>query len=490
MKELLYHDFVEKLKKKEYVSGTYQIFMESKDSFAQIAALLEEGNYRSYEMKIYQERDGKRITCIFPNEMIELSVQEPQVAYSTKRPIPIGVSDYRKLKEKNYYCIDKTRMIEELLQINAEATLITRPRRFGKTTNMNMLSEFFDISKQSQDLFKDTYIAKTEYASDMNQWPVIVLSFRNAKGDKTQIIKNIKEMIMMEFNRHAFALESMSRIDQILCSRIFKTYEDQSNQSLRGMNTAILFLSKKLYDYYNKATIILVDDYDTPFFEANLNHCYEELRYDLSTLLSSVLKDNEYLNFAVMTGIQRISYENGLTGLNNLEICTIQDDQYADIFGFTEDETRTLLSFYGRTFDTKVNDMYDGYTIGNYEIYNPWSILKYAKLGKLDAYWIHTASNQIIKDLMRFHDENFTIKYDELITTGETTIQTDLSESYIYGDSSGIWSLLIHAGYVTIIESLEEGTYHIRIVNQEIRQDFISITTYGLGITGYPYRIC
>lgn len=130
-----------------------------------------------------------------------------------------------------------------------------------------------------------------------------------------------------------------------------------------------------------------------------------------------------------------------------------QDDQYADIFGFTEDETRALLSFYGRAFDTKVKDMYDGYLIGNYEIYNPWSILKYALLGKLDAYWSHTASDQILKDQMRFHDENFMIKYDELITTGEAIIQTDLSESYVYGDSFGIWSLLIHAGNVLLFIS-------------------------------------
>ena len=266
-----------------------------------------------------------------------------------KKALPIGVMDYRKLISENYYNVDKSLIIKDFLERKTVVTLITRPRRFGKTLNMSMMAEFFDITKDSKELFKDTKIMKTQYASFINQYPTLFISFANAKGHKSQLISSIKTTLqeIYEANEHVFVNMSffeISRYEAIVNSLTNEYDFDYIGDSLD-------FLMEMMEKYYHKKVMVFIDEYDTPFIEAHINGFYDDLKHDLSSLLHNTLKTSSSLQYAMLTGIQRVAEGNIFGGFNNLVSYTVKDRAYSQYFGFTEDETKAFLEYYHLTFD-------------------------------------------------------------------------------------------------------------------------------------------
>ncbi len=295
------------------------------------------------------------------------------------KAIPIGVSNYEEIKENNYYYVDKTNMIQEFLERKSKVTLITRPRRFGKTLNMSMMASFFDITKDSKPVFEDTEIMNSIYVNEINQYPTIYISFANAKRDRESIVTTIKKQILNEWAKYDFVFQNLNKYDKKEHDYIESNLIDFHSHNLNGINDALSFLMERLYAYYNKQVMVFIDEYDTPFVEAHVNGCYEELRGGLSGLLHNSLKTSNCLKYVLLTGIQRVAIENIFSDLNNLDVNSVIDTAYSNCFGFNTNEVIELLNSYGLTLNDEVKSMYDGYKIGNIDIYNPWSILNYAQ---------------------------------------------------------------------------------------------------------------
>ena len=269
-----------------------------------------------------------------------------------KKALPIGVDDYRRLKENNYYAVDKTLMIEEFLQRQSIVTLITRPRRFGKTLNMSMMAEFFDITKDSKEIFNDTNITKSLYASNMNQYPTIFVSFANAKGDQINVVQQIKEQLRNEYNRYEHIFNNLSKFEEDDYKQVIDGLMSKSDGKLNNIIDALSFLMKILEKYYQRKVMLFIDEYDTPFIEAHVNGFYDKIKNGLASLLHNSLKTSNSLQYALLTGIQRVAKENIFSDLNNLVVCTVKDHTYDKYFGFNEQETKELLEYY----DLKLNE--------------------------------------------------------------------------------------------------------------------------------------
>ena len=263
------------------------------------------------------------------------------------KAIPTGVYDYRELKQENYYSVDKTLMIKDFLERKSKVTLVTRPRRFGKTINMSMMSEFFDITKDSKEIFKGTKIMDTPYASELNQYPTIFISFADAKENKETIVKYIKTQLQNEYIRYHFIFNQLNELEQNDYLYILEGLKNKNNGILNDVDNAIVFLMRCLKKYYGKDVMLFIDEYDTPFIEAKTGNFYQELKGSLATLLRSSLKNSEDLKYAFITGIQRVAKENIFSDLNNLDVYTVCDREYSEYFGFDSDETKKLLEYYG-----------------------------------------------------------------------------------------------------------------------------------------------
>ena len=290
------------------------------------------------------------------------------------KKIPIGTKSFSRLVEGNYYFVDKTLMIKEFLDRGTDVTLITRPRRFGKTINMSMMAEFFDITKYSKEIFKGTKIMETPYVAEINQYPTIFISFANAKRDKETVVSTIRTQIQNQWDKYDFVFEN-----------------------LKGIDDAISFLMERMEDYYGKEVMVFIDEYDTPFVEAHTGGFYDEVRGGLAGLLHNSLKTSTSLKYAMLTGIQRVAKENIFSDLNNLDVYTVIDNDYSEYFGFSIEETKELLEYYDLELNDEVKEMYDGYKMGDKEIYNPWSILNYARRKVLVPYWVNTSANTMLK---------------------------------------------------------------------------------------------
>lgn len=290
------------------------------------------------------------------------------------KKIPIGTKSFSRLVEGNYYFVDKTLMIKEFLNRVTDVTLITRPRRFGKTINMSMMAEFFDITKDSKEIFKGTKIMETPYAAEINQYPTIFISFADAKRDKETVVSTIRTQIQNQWDKYNFVFEN-----------------------LKGIDDAISFLMERMEDYYGKEVMVFIDEYDTPFVEAHTGGFYDEVRRGLAGLLHNSLKTSTSLKYAMLTGIQRVAKENIFSDLNNLDVYTVIDNDYSEYFGFSIEETKELLEYYDLELNDEVKEMYDGYKMGDKEIYNPWFILNYARRKVLVPYWVNTSANTMLK---------------------------------------------------------------------------------------------
>lgn len=404
-----------------------------------------------------------------------------------RKAIPLGVVDYETLKNQNYFFIDKSMMIYDFLMRKSTVTLITRPRRFGKTINISMMSSFFDITKDSKEIFKDTKIVETEYISEMNQYPTIFISFANAKNDKWNVVKEIKLQLRKEYDRYAHVFEQkMTVFEQNEYESLVQGLMTKNDGILDNIIDALSFLMERLEKYYHKKVMVFIDEYDTPFIEAHVGGYYEELPGGLSSLLHNALKTSTSLHYAMMTGIQRVAKENIFSDLNNLVVCTVKDPEYSQYFGFTEEETKQTLEYYDLSLNDEVKSMYDGYHFGEHDIYNPWSILNYASRKVLEPYWVNTSSNTMIKKAISSSDEAFERGYEELIRNGklETTVKMDTS-FFEVNNTENLWGLLVNAGYLTLHKtiSIQDSLYIIKIPNQEVQLEFRKLTAYHLKAT-------
>ena len=402
-----------------------------------------------------------------------------------KKAIPLGIMDYEKLIKDDYYAVDKTLMIKEFLERKSGVTLITRPRRFGKTLNMSMLANFFDITKDSEELFKDTKIMKTEYADYINQYPTIFITFAGAKSSLQEIINCIKLQLRREYDRYQYVFSNdMTTFEIDEYQNIKQGLLRMTDEKPDNISNALSFLMEQLEKYYQKKVMLFIDEYDTPFIEGHVGGFYDEIKGGLAGLLHNALKLSPSLQYAMLTGIQRVAKENIFSDLNNLIVCTVMDDEYDQYFGFTERETEELLKYYDLLLNDEVKEMYDGYHIGGVEIYNPWSIINYASRKKLIPYWVNTSSNVMIKKAMAKSEESFKEGYETLIKQGylETQIMMETS-FYEQSQTESLWGLFVNAGYLTAEQRIRKNRYRIRVPNEEVQQEFMSLTAYHLQVS-------
>jgi len=386
--------------------------------------------------------------------------------------LAIGLSDFKELIEENYYYFDKTKFIDEIIKDGAKVKLFTRPRRFGKTLNMSMLKYFFDIEKkeENRELFKDLYIEKTESFKEQGQYPVIFLSLKDLKATTwEEMQKDIKSTVARLFSEYKYLLKDLDKFDTIIFENII-----MKNVELEDLKEILKFLTKILYEKYNKKVVILVDEYDSPLVSAYINGYYEKVKNFFKTFYSLVLKDNNYLQMGVLTGIIRVIKAGIFSDLNNLRTYTILSEDYTDSYGLTEEEVKESLKYYGIEAEiSKVKDWYDGYRFGNSEMYNPWSILNFLQDKKLGAYWVDTSGNDLINNVLKITTKNIITALERLFN-GEGLKQnlsgtSDLSK--ILSDDE-IWELLLFSGYLTVEEKINQDNYILRLPNKEVKSLF------------------
>ena len=386
--------------------------------------------------------------------------------------IPIGVSDFKHLIEENFYYFDKTNFIEQVIQDGAQVKLFTRPRRFGKTLNMSMLKYFFDIkeAEKNKKLFKDLYIEKTNFFKEQGQYPVIFLSLKDLKATTwEEMEKDIKSTVASLFLEYENLYYELGEFDKPLFKRIATKEVDIEN-----LKEALKVLVKILYKKYNKKVVVLIDEYDSPLVSAYINGYYEKVKNFFKTFYSLVLKDNNYLQMGVLTGIIRVIKAGIFSDLNNLRTYTILSDDYTDSYGLTEEEVEKGLKDYGIEAEiSNVKDWYDGYKFGDSEVYNPWSILNFLQDKELRAYWVDTSGNDLINNILKMTNKNIITALERLFN-GDGLRQnlsgtSDLSKIL---SNDEIWELLLFSGYLTIEEKIDQDNYILRLPNKEVKSLF------------------
>jgi len=383
--------------------------------------------------------------------------------------LAIGVSDFKHLIEEDFYYFDKTKFIEEIIKDGSQVKLFARPRRFGKTLNMSMLKYFFDIKNKEENkkIFKDLYIEKTEAFKEQGQYPVIFLSLKDLKAlTWEQMEKAIKSAISRLFSEYKYLLNDLDKFDTLTFENILL-----KNTELEDLKEALKFLTRILYEKYNKKVVVLIDEYDSPLVSAYINGYYEKAKDFFKTFYSTVLKDNSYLQMGVLTGIIRVIKAGIFSDLNNLSTYTILSDVYTDSYGLTEEEVEKSLKYYGIEQEiSNVKDWYDGYKFGDSEVYNPWSILNFLQYKELRAYWVDTSGNDLINDVLKKITKN-TIEALERLFNGEGLKQnisgtSDLSKLL---SEEELWELMLFSGYLTVEEKIDQDNYVLRLPNKEVR---------------------
>ena len=386
--------------------------------------------------------------------------------------IPIGLSDFKHLIEEDFYYFDKTNFIEQVIEDGAQVKLFTRPRRFGKTLNMSMLKYFFDIkeAEENRKLFKNLYIEKTNSFKEQGKYPVIFLSLKDLKATTwEEMEKDIKSTIASLFLEYEDLYYELGEFDKPLFKKIAIKEVDIEN-----LKDALKVLVKILYKKYNEKVVVLIDEYDSPLVSAYINGYYGKAKDFFKTFYSTVLKDNNYLQMGVLTGIIRVIKAGIFSDLNNLRTYTILSDDYTDSYGLTEKEVEKSLKDYGLEYEiSKVKDWYDGYKFGDSEVYNPWSILNFLQDKELRAYWVDTSGNDLIKNVLKMTNKNIITALERLFN-GEGLRQnlsgtSDLSK--ILSDDE-IWELLLFSGYLTIEEKIDQDNYILRLPNKEVKSLF------------------
>lgn len=397
-----------------------------------------------------------------------------------QKALPIGNDQFRIVREKDYYYIDKTLLIKEFLEQRDTASLITRPRRFGKTLNMTMLREFFDITRDSREIFKGLAIMDTKYASLINTKPVIYFSFKDCSGKTQDELKvRLSKEILKEYQRYAVIFESGSQDKRDVYVRIFYNNLEKlisCSMSFAELSAYVEELIRVVHDHYGAAPILLIDEYDQPVLSSYENGYRKELGDFFSSFYGSALKGNEYMDQALLTGIQRVAKESIFSKLNNISIYTVIDECYSDKFGITKKEAEKLLCDFNMELSAVVKEKYDGYRFGRYDIYNPWSLLCYIRKGRAENFWVNTSTNYLVKEAVKKADERFRREFDELIEKKTVRVGINLETSFIeLQDNYSLWGLLVNAGYVTVEDVEDESFMKVRIPNEEVCAEFRKI---------------
>lgn len=399
--------------------------------------------------------------------------------------LPVGIDDFRKIRECGFYYVDKTKLVEQLMQNWGEVNLFTRPRRFGKTLNMSMLRSFFEIGTDKS-LFDGLYISRNKELCDMHmgKYPVISITLKGIEGMTFEEARNMLKIILKNEARRHYYLKNSDRLtddDKQQYEQILLGTSENTADSLR-------LLSQLLFLHYDKKVVILIDEYDVPLDKAFQNGYYSEMTSLIRGILGQALKTNDYLQFAVLTGCLRISKESIFTGLNNFKVLSIADARFDEQFGFIDSEVRDILEEYGVSDKiSEVKDWYDGYRFGKADVYCPWDVINYVDHLQADpnarpqAYWINSSGNGLVRRLINIADESTKDEIERLIAgeTIEKAIRLELTYDEIDNSIDNIWSVLFTTGYLTNAGEIElpgGGGYGYRLVipNKEVRQVFVS----------------
>lgn len=392
------------------------------------------------------------------------------------RTLPIGISDYVRAQSEYYY-VDKTMLIKEFLDKKPLVSLFTRPRRFGKTLNMDMLRVFFEISDEDTSRYfmdKNIWKCGAQYQAHQGKYPVIFLTFKDVKFDTWKAtIDKIRGLLQEEYGRHQELLIS-DKISQYEKEYFSKILDATANEV--ELTSALERLSKMLATHYEKSPIIIIDEYDTPIQEGYSKDFYDEIISFMRNFFSGAFKDNKNLSYGFLTGILRIAQKSIFSGLNNLTVNSVMDEEYSQFFGFTSDEVKVMLEYYNMSDkENELKDWYGGYRFGNEEIYNPWSVINYISRGGIpQAYWVNTGKNEILDDAMRTSTDDIAERLHALLQ-GESVIAR-IDQNVVYRslaeEPSNIYSLLLVAGYLkTQKKELQaDGAYlcEVSIPNKEI----------------------
>lgn len=393
--------------------------------------------------------------------------------------LPVGIDDLKKIREAGFYYVDKTKLIEQLLQSWGEVTLFTRPRRFGKTLNMSMLKSFFEIGAEKS-LFQGLYISEKEKlcAEYMGKYPVIFLSLKGVEGlHFADAQKMLMTIINNEVRRHYYLKTSDK-----LTVEDRKQFEKMLLNEDVNLVDSLRLLSQLLYLHYDQKVVILIDEYDVPLDKAFKNGYYQEMVSLIRGLFGQALKTNEFLQFAVLTGCLRVSKESIFTGLNNFEINSIVDIEHEEGFGFTDAEVMQMLKYYHCTERySDIKEWYDGYHFGNADIYCPWDVINFVKKlltdsnAKPSAFWINSSGNDLVKLFVDKADQSTKDEIERLVAGESVTkrIRLDLTYDEIENSIDNVWSVLFTTGYLTNIGNPESGVYELVIPNREVHEVFV-----------------
>lgn len=387
------------------------------------------------------------------------------------RPIAIGVSDFRNIIANNCFYVDKTKFIEELVNDMTAVHLITRPRRFGKTLNLSMLKYFYDIegNTENRKLFDGLYISNSLAMSEQGKYPVIFLSFKDVKADSSlEMMENIAILMKNLYDKFEYIREKLNQSNLMEFDEIWLK---KDNANLRG---ALLNLCSYLKEYYNQDVILLIDEYDTPMVSAYEHGYYDEIKMFFTTLYGSALKENPALKKAVLTGIMRISKENIFSGLNNVKVNSILEEDFAEYFGITEKEVEESLIEYGLEERLpEVQKWYNGYIFGGVRVYNPFSITNFLDRKKIMPYWVNTSSNTLINKVLKEASSSIFEELSKLFQRETINKTIDVYSNFNeIKNTEQIWYLLTNAGYLTPVEEIDFGKYSIRIPNEEVHYFF------------------
>ena len=395
---------------------------------------------------------------------------------SKKTKLPIGVSNFKDIIEKNYYYFDKTKFIENILEDGSQVKLFTRPRRFGKTLNMSMLKYFFDVKNKEENrkLFEGLNISKSEYFDMQGNFPVISVSFKKyQEKDWKNGFDMIKDIISGLYDEFEFVKEKLStrkkkKFDSIL----------MEEANLANWKNSLADLSNYLYDFYGKKVIVLIDEYDQPIINSYIEGYYDETIDFFKSFYGAVLKDNEYLEMGVMTGILRVAKENIFSGLNNIKVHSILNERFTEYFGVLENEVETSLKDFGLEYDlSDVQKWYNGYLFGETKVYNPWSIINFLDEKKLGAYWVNTSENSLIKLYLQKMKKEIFDDFSKLLN--EENISKIINDNVTFGNleanfEKNFWNLFFHSGYLTLAEKYDamKKVVSVKIPNKEILEMF------------------
>ena len=392
-----------------------------------------------------------------------------------KKRLPIGISNFKEIIEYDYYYFDKTKFIEKILEERSKVKLFTRPRRFGKTLNMSMLRYFFDVKNKEENrkLFENLEISKSEYFEEQGKYPVISISFRNYDKENWETgFRTIKTTIANVYAENKYLMDSLDK-------RELQKFEDIWLEKDKGdWEGSLRNLVQYLYEYYGKKVVVLIDEYDQPIIDSYIKGYYDKTISFFKSFYGLVLKDNEYLEMGVMTGILRVAKENIFSGLNNIKVHSVLNKRFTEYFGVLESEVEKALKDFGLEYDLEeVQKWYNGYLFGDTKVYNPWSIINFLDERRLGAYWVNTSGNGLIQLYLQKLREKIFEDFSKLLN--EENIYKRINDSMTFENlednfEKNIWNLFFHSGYLTLAEKYDvmKKSVSIKIPNKEILEMF------------------